>query len=66
METHKINLQVQYQALKSNEVNIILERCQKYIERMSESKFSSDEIRGMIRLLKHIKDIEAEYLKEQS
>lgn len=61
MDPEKLNVQAEFQALKSDEVALILRRCQRYVENSADSKLSSDEIRGMVRLIKHIKDIESEF-----
>lgn len=58
-------LEKEYNAIQSEEGIIILTRCQQYIEAMSESKLSADEIRGMVRLLKHIKGAKDDFIRER-
>lgn len=52
---------LEYNALISSEGQVLINRCQRYIEEKSESKSTSDEVRGMVRLLKHLKDIKQEF-----
>lgn len=54
-------IQIQYKAYESDGIAVILERCQKYIEKNAENKTTPEELRGMVRLLRHIKQIPEEF-----
>lgn len=54
-------------SVKSNDGQIIINRCQRYIEAISgNNNYSSDIVRGAILLLKHIKQAESDYLQEKA
>lgn len=48
-------------ALKSEQGQTIIRRCQRYIEGMASCKTEPFEIKGMVMLLKNIKDVEEEF-----
>lgn len=61
-------IQIQFKAFDCESTKIILKRCQDFIEKNAENKTTPEELKGMVRLLKNIKQIpeEFEILKRNS
>lgn len=57
----KLLIQAEFKAFESQDVKIILNRCQRFIEKNAENKTSAEELKGMVRLLRHIKQIPEEF-----
>ena len=53
--------QKEYSAYDTVQARILLERCQRFIEKNAENKTPAEELRGMVRLLRHIKQIPEEF-----
>ncbi len=54
-------IQLEFKAFDCDSTRLILQRCQRFIERNADGKTTPEELRGMIRLLKDIKQIPEEF-----
>jgi hypothetical protein len=60
---NKDELEAEFRAINTEEGKAIINRCQKYIEEQAESKCESSELKGMVRLLRHIKEARSDFEK---
>lgn len=60
MEKGKL-IQEEYRAFESESTKIIIERCQRFVEKNAENKTTAEELKGMIRLIKNIRQIPEEF-----
>ncbi len=57
----KEQIEQDYKAVISQDGLIIINRAQRYVEDLSEGKVSPEELKGMVRLIKHIKDAKEDF-----
>lgn len=58
---NKDELEAEFRAVNSDNGKVIINRCQRYIEDQAESKCEPSELKGMVRLLRYIKQAREEF-----